>query len=200
MLFSALRPSESTNPSSPDDAKTTTDGLLRGKRSEGGTVAHIARGTVIGRYTILDHLGSGGMASVYSAYDTQLERIVAIKMLRAELEIEEVRVRMLREAQAMARLKHEHVVTVYEVGTFEHRIYIAMEFVDGKTPSSWSREPRPWRELLKMLKAAGRGLAAAHDAGLVHADPRGAAGRVAGRYWYHVSGGERWSGGERRPG
>jgi tetratricopeptide (TPR) repeat protein/predicted Ser/Thr protein kinase len=125
---------------------------------------------VIDRYTILDHLGSGGMASVYSAYDTQLERIVALKMLHAELTVEEVRARMLREAQAMARLKHQHVVTVYEVGTFDNRIHIAMEFVDGTTLSKWSKEPRPWRELLRVLKAAGRGLAAAHEVGLVHRD------------------------------
>jgi tRNA A-37 threonylcarbamoyl transferase component Bud32/tetratricopeptide (TPR) repeat protein len=125
---------------------------------------------VIDRYTILDHLGSGGMASVYSAYDTQLERIVALKMLRAELTVDEVRARMLREAQAMARLKHQHVVTVYEVGTFDNGIHIAMEFVDGTTLSKWSKEPRPWRELLRVLKAAGRGLAAAHEAGLVHRD------------------------------
>jgi len=110
------------------------------------------------------------MASVYSAYDTHLERIVAVKMLRAELEIEEVRARMLREAQAMARLKHENVVTVYEVGTFENRIYIAMEYVDGKTLNAWSKETRPWRDVLRVLKAAGRGLAAAHEARLVHRD------------------------------
>jgi len=152
----------------PDDATSNT--LGRRQRSKRPKQMHLTRGTVIDRYTILDHLGSGGMASVYSAYDTQLERIVALKMLRAELTVEEVRARMLREAQAMARLKHQHVVTVYEVGTFDNRIYIAMEFVDGATLSTWSKEPRPWRELLRVLKAAGRGLAAAHDAGLVHRD------------------------------
>ena len=121
------------DPADRDNDETIVD--PPGQNSDHPKSEHLARGTVIGRYTILDHLGSGGMASVYSAYDTQLERIVALKMLRAELEIEEVRARMLREAQAMARLKHQHVVTVYEVGTFEHRIYIAMEFVDGTTLS-----------------------------------------------------------------
>jgi len=152
------------------DPATTPDGPRR-RSAERPTSALLDRGTAIGRYTILEHVGSGGMASVYSAYDTQLERIVALKMLRAELELDHVRARMLREAQAMARLKHPHVVTVYDVGTFEEdRIYIAMEFVDGTTLSRWCKQPRPWRELLKVLKAAGRGLAAAHDAGLVHRD------------------------------
>src|SRR5689334_11957573 len=151
------------------DPATTPDGPRR-RRAERPKSPVLDRGTAIGRYTILEHLGAGGMASVYSAYDTQLERIVALKMLRAELEEGDVRARMLREAQAMARLKHPHVVTVYDVGSFEDRIYIAMEFVDGTTLSQWSKERRPWRELLKVLKAAGRGLAAAHDAGLVHRD------------------------------
>jgi serine/threonine protein kinase len=158
MLFCALGSSDSYHPTagSQDDATLTTDDARHQKKSAPSKSAQLARGTVIGHYTILEHLGSGGMASVYSAYDTHLERIVALKMLRAELEIEEVRARMLREAQAMARLKHEHVVTVYEVGTFDNRIYIAMEFVDGSTLSSWSKEPRPWRELLKVLKVKAR--------------------------------------------
>jgi serine/threonine protein kinase len=167
--------SSSTNSSHPtaavpDDPDTATNTVGRAERSKRPRNAQVARGTVIDRYTILDHLGSGGMASVYSAYDTQLERIVALKMLRAELTVEEVRARMLREAQAMARLKHPHVVTVYEVGTFDNRIYIAMEYVDGTTLSKWSKDRRPWRELLRVLKAAGRGLAAAHEVGLVHRD------------------------------
>jgi serine/threonine protein kinase/tetratricopeptide (TPR) repeat protein len=151
------------------DPATIPDGPRR-RRAERPRPAVLDRGTAIGRYTILEHVGSGGMASVYSAYDTQLERIVALKMLHAELELDSVRTRMLREAQAMARLKHPNVVTVYDVGTVEDRIYIAMDFVDGTTLSRWSKEPRPWRELLKVLTAAGRGLAAAHDAGLVHRD------------------------------
>lgn len=169
MLLSVVS-SVSSTPTSLDRAKTPTDGAGADTQSERRKEHTIARGTIIGRYTVLEHLGSGGMASVYSAYDKQLERIVALKMLRAELEVDEVRTRMLREAQAMARLKHEHVVTVYEVGTFDARIFIAMEYVDGATLSAWSKEPRPWRELLRILEAAGRGLAAAHEAGLVHRD------------------------------
>ena len=152
MLFCALGSSDSSPPTAleRDRTQTTAESSPPKQKSKG---AEVSRGTVIGRYTILDHLGSGGMASVYSAYDTHLERIVALKMLRAELEIEEVRARMLREAQAMARLKHENVVTVYEVGTFDNRIYIAMEYVDGKTLTAWSKEPRPWRDVLESAES-----------------------------------------------
>src|SRR5262245_17833004 len=168
MLLCALGSSDSSYPAALDREETQT--TVESTPPKKSTRAEVSRGTVIDRYTILDHLGSGGMASVYSAYDTHLERIVAVKMLRAELEVEEVRARMLREAQAMARLKHENVVTVYEVGTFENRIYIAMEYVDGKTLTAWSKEARSWRDVLKVLKAAGRGLASAHEARLVHRD------------------------------
>ena len=131
----------------------------------------IGSGRVIGRYTLLERLGAGATATVFSAYDAQLERIVALKILRAQLETSDIRARLLREAQVMARLRHPNVVTVYDVGTFDDRIYIALEFVDGMTLRKWvQREPRPWREVLEVLKGAGRGLVAAHEAGLVHRD------------------------------
>ena len=128
----------------------------------------LSRGTLVDRYTILQALGSGGIATVYSAYDAQLERLVALKMLRPHVDVPEVRKRLFREAQAMARLKHPNVVTVYDVGKFRRQIYIAMEFVDGTTLKEWVS--RPWREVLSVLKAAGRGLAAAHDVGFAHRD------------------------------
>jgi hypothetical protein len=109
---------------------------------------------------VLERLGAGATATVFSAYDAQLERIVALKVLRAQLQTSDIGVRLLREAQAMARLRHPNVVTVYDVGTFDDRIYIAMEFVDGMTLRKWvKREPRRWREVLEVLKSAGRGLA-----------------------------------------
>ena len=133
--------------------------------------SEIGSGRVIGRYTVLERLGAGATATVFSAYDAQLERIVALKILRAQLQTSDIGVRLLREAQAMARLRHPNVVTVYDVGTFDDRIYIAMEFVDGATLRKWvQREPRQWRQVLEVLKGAGRGLAAAHEAGLVHRD------------------------------
>jgi eukaryotic-like serine/threonine-protein kinase len=126
----------------------------------------LARGERVGRYEIIDWLGSGGMSVVYRARDPQLEREVALKLLR-----DRAPERLLREAQAMARLSHPNVVAVYEVGLFGDRIYIAIELVRGGTLASWSRErPRSPREVLRVLRQAGEGLAAAHAAGIVHRD------------------------------
>jgi serine/threonine protein kinase len=139
--------------------------------SSADQASEIVRGTVLGRYTVLDRLGAGATATVFSAYDAQLERIVALKVLRAQLESTDIRLRLMREAQVMARLRHPNVVTVYDAGTFGERIYIAMEFVDGLTLRNWvQHQQRSWRDVLAVLKAAGRGLAAAHEAGLVHRD------------------------------
>src|SRR5204863_86614 len=82
----------------------------------------------------------------------------------------EARARLLREAQAMARLTHPNVVAVYDVGTFEDRVFVAMEYVEGTTLAEALRSERPWRESLAALQAAGRGLVAAHAAGIVHRD------------------------------
>ncbi len=127
---------------------------------------------MIGRYVILDLLGSGAMGSVYAAYDPELDRRVAIKLLHEHGPHHEVQARMLREAQAMARLHHPNVVTIFDVGSLDHRIWLAMEFVDGQTLGGWlrDRDDRPWREILAILVAAAKGLAAAHAAGLIHRD------------------------------
>jgi tetratricopeptide (TPR) repeat protein/predicted Ser/Thr protein kinase len=127
----------------------------------------------VGGYTILRELGSGGMGVVYAAYDERLDRRVAIKLLRGPYRHGAAQARLQREAQAMARLAHPNVITVHEVGIHEAQLFVAMEFVAGKTLGAWMRErssPRPWREVLEVFIAAGRGLAAAHDAGLVHRD------------------------------
>ena len=85
--------------------------------------------------------------------------------------VDDIEARLLREAQAMARLTHPNVVAVDDVGTFEHRVFLAMEFVDGRTLKGWLKaKPRSIRERLQVLRAAGRGLAAGHHAGLVHRD------------------------------
>jgi len=126
-------------------------------------------GTSIGRYQITGVLGHGGMGVVYAALDPDLARAVAIKLLRPELRTS--RARLLREGQAVARLRHPNVVTVHDVGTHDHDLFIAMELVAGGTLGAWLRERRrPWREVLARLIEAGRGLAAAHAAGLVHRD------------------------------
>jgi len=134
----------------------------------------VAVGDTIGRYVVLARQGAGGMGVVWSAYDPQLDRKVALKLLRAGtgLESSEGRARLVREAQAIAQLSHPNVVAVYDVGTAESgAVYIAMEFVEGETLTAWlARWERPWREIRDVFVQAGRGLAAAHAVGLLHRD------------------------------
>jgi eukaryotic-like serine/threonine-protein kinase len=135
----------------------------------------IERGTAIGRYVVIEAVGSGGMSTVYAAYDPELDRRVALKVMRATSEDSETvrdgeRSRLLREAQAMARLSHPNVVTVHDVGTFGERVFLAMHFVDGETLTPWVRHAGSWREIVEIYGYAGRGLAAAHRVGLVHRD------------------------------
>jgi serine/threonine protein kinase/tetratricopeptide (TPR) repeat protein len=129
----------------------------------------LERGETVGRFVLLGLLGRGGMGEVYAAYDPELDRKVAVKLLRARSSDGESR--LLREAQAIAKLSHPNVVVVYEVGKFHDTVFIAMEFVDGHTLGYWMHAaPRPWREVLRLFQAAGRGLSAAHDAGMIHRD------------------------------
>jgi serine/threonine protein kinase/tetratricopeptide (TPR) repeat protein len=135
----------------------------------------LPRGASIGRYVVLGLVGRGGMGDVYAAYDPELDRKIAVKLLRARTSAgqstSEGRARLLREAQAIAKLSHPNVVVVYDVGTFGEAVFIAMEFIDGDTVRYWlNASKRDWREVLRVFVAAGRGLAAAHDAGLVHRD------------------------------
>ena len=136
--------------------------------------ANLERGTGLGRYVVLEKLGEGGMGVVYSAYDPDLDRKVALKLLRAEVSPDQAdhkRARLLREAQAMARLSHPNVITVFDVGMLAGRVFVAMEHVDGATLRRWLQvKTRPWQEALSTLLSAGRGLAAAHAAGMVHRD------------------------------
>lgn len=126
----------------------------------------------IGRFTVLEQVGAGGMGVVYAAYDDTLDRKVAVKVLRGSASAE-AQERMLREARAMARLSHPNIVTVHEVAEHEGQVFLAMEFVRGRSLDRWIHEgeqPKPWREVLQVFARAGEGLAAAHDAGLVHRD------------------------------
>src|SRR5207253_2521877 len=118
-------------------------------------------------------IGSGGMGVVYAAHDPQLERVVALKVLKpnAAGSGDEARNRLLREARAMARLSHPNVITVFDVGTIGEQAFIAAEFIDGGNVRAWLAEAkRPWRSVLRVFLHAGRGLAAAHRANLVHRD------------------------------
>jgi serine/threonine protein kinase/tetratricopeptide (TPR) repeat protein len=127
-------------------------------------------GMVLGRYLLLEQVGSGGMGVVMAAYDRELDRRVALKLLRPDLS-RSGEARMRREAQSLAQLQHPSVVTVYEVGTIEGQLFIAMEYVDGLTFDAWATRHRgQWRKLVEVAIRAGRGVAAAHAVGLVHRD------------------------------
>ncbi len=138
----------------------------------------LQRGEPIGRYLVLELVGRGAMGDVYAAYDPELDRKVAVKLLQVadggKGDRAEQKARLLREAQAIARLSHPNVVVVHDVGSFGERIFIAMEFVDGHTLSYWMHAARrSWREIVDVFVSAGRGLAAAHAAELVHRDFKG---------------------------
>jgi tRNA A-37 threonylcarbamoyl transferase component Bud32/tetratricopeptide (TPR) repeat protein len=113
------------------------------------------------------------MGEVYAAYDPDLDRKIALKVLLADALVDDrlAQERLLREAQAIAKLSHPNVVVVHDVGTFRGKGFVAMEFVEGATLAAWLREaPRSWREIVDAFVAAARGLAAAHRAGIVHRD------------------------------
>ncbi|HMF43817.1 MAG TPA: protein kinase, partial [Polyangia bacterium] len=135
-------------------------------------IGQLAPGSRVDRYQILGAVGRGGMGEVYAAYHPDLDRRIALKVVHEAGGDSAVRrARLLREARAIARLSHPNVVSVYDAGTVDDRVYIAMEFVDGKTIHEWLRSgPRSWREILDVFLGAARGLAAAHAAGVIHRD------------------------------
>ena len=156
---------------SSDRATSNVRGIASGILSR---IAGVSPGDNFGRYTVLEPVGRGGMGEVFKAYDPELDRVVALKLLRPEI-VEHssyARARFGREAQAMGRLNHPNVVAVYDVGTEDDRVFVAMELVDGPNLSAWlAAHPRARpRELVELFLQAGRGLAAAHDAGIVHRD------------------------------
>jgi tetratricopeptide (TPR) repeat protein/predicted Ser/Thr protein kinase len=148
------------------------DALIDGARGSGEADHGLSPGTRLGRYVVLEEIGAGGMGLVFSAYDPELNRKVALKLLRPnQSERKKARSRLLQEAQALAKLAHPNVITVYDVGTIGERVFVAMELVEGTTLKGWLAEkPRRWDEVLEVFIPAGRGLAAAHAANLVHRD------------------------------
>ena len=132
------------------------------------------QGMAIGRYTTLSQLGAGAMGVVLAAYDPQLDRRVALKLLAPRSnDPAAARARLQREAQALAKLDNPNVVGVHDVGLHGDQLFVAMDFVAGKTLGAWMAEverPRPYKEVLAVFAGAGRGLAAAHRAGLIHRD------------------------------
>ncbi len=140
-------------------------------------VEELEVGTTIHRYIVLRTLGRGGMGVVYLAFDPELERQVALKLLstrNGHLTISntaEAGARLLREAQAMAKLSHPNVLPVHDVGTYDGSVFMAVEYIEGDTLRNWATNtPRTWHEIVEVFIAAGRGLVAAHTVGLVHRD------------------------------
>ena len=125
------------------------------------------------RFVILDKLGQGGMGVVYSAYDPELDRRVALKLLQTGRRAgdPDAHERLLREAQALARLSHPNVVPVHDVGVIDDQVFVVMEFVLGRDLRKWADQAEPdWRDALDAYRQAGAGLAAAHAADIVHRD------------------------------
>jgi tetratricopeptide (TPR) repeat protein len=158
---------------------STSDMTLAGSHdgSEPSRVAQdvgLSPGATIGRYVVLSPLGGGAMGVVYTAHDPELDRTVALKLLRPRVGLDKVEAghrRLLAEAQALARLNHPNVVTVFDVGEHYGLVFVAMELIEGDTLRAWlGRQPRAWPEILDVMVQAGRGLAAAHAGELIHRD------------------------------
>ncbi len=155
-----------------DDQPTVINGdrERRPDRPVTDRLDRLGPGATLGRYVVLEKIGAGGMGVVYAAYDRELGRKVALKVLHGRGD-DLSRQRLVREAQAMAKLAHPNVVTVHDVGEHEGHTFIAMEFIEGQSLDRWlAGAPRDWREIVGVFLQAGRGLAAAHRAGLVHRD------------------------------
>ncbi len=122
----------------------------------------------IGRYRLLELVGTGGMGMVWGAWDPELERRVALKLVRHTTA--SARARMLREGQVLARLSHPNVVPIFDVGELGEQVYLVMEWIRGTTLGAFAKQQPSRRDLLDAYRQAGAGLAAAHEAGVVHRD------------------------------
>ncbi len=159
-------------------ATAATTGSGEAMPPAAGGPTDLGRGAIVGRYLVLSKLGAGGMGVVFVAFDPELDRKVALKLLHPRLAadanpatVRDARARLVREAQALAKLNHPHIVAIHDVGEHQGTVWLAMEYVDGETLSAWLKQQRrTWREVLDVMDAAARGLSAAHNAGLVHRD------------------------------
>ena len=129
-------------------------------------------GTRIGRYEVRGLLGAGGMGAVYDAYDADLDRAVALKVLRAELgDVPGFADRLVHESRLTAKVAHASVIAVYDAGREGDTVFIAMELIRGGTLTAWLAANRlDWRAIVVLFERAGDGLAAAHKASIVHRD------------------------------
>ncbi|MEM6989726.1 MAG: protein kinase, partial [Myxococcota bacterium] len=168
-------PPPAPEPSVPEPSGPHVSGdeatLLSPGKPPAPEVTRLRRGQAVARFMVVDRLGAGAMGEVVSAYDPDLHRRVAIKVLRVGDDGSsggDAGDRMLREARAMAQLAHPNVITVFEVDRLDDgQLFIAMEYVDGGTLRGWARDApdRTWRQVLAVYLQAARGLAAAHAAG-----------------------------------
>jgi hypothetical protein len=127
--------------------------------------------TLIDRYQIERRLGAGGMGVVYAARDIHLGRVVAVKLVGPRIDTASGQGRLVREAQAMAKLRHPNLAIVHDIGVSGDRLFVVMELVEGGTLADWRRaEPRSWRDIVAVYLQAARGLTAAHAAGFLHRD------------------------------
>ncbi len=172
------RPSSPRGDSQASDSVSglgTHDTVVSGERSDPGSVRKLDKGLTLDRYVVLERLGGGGMGEVYAAWDPMLDRKVALKLLRGDFQgsprEEEFRLRLLREAQALAKLSHPNVVSIHDVGVAKGMVFLAMEFADGDTLTTWLQKgTRSWRSILEVFLEAGEGLDAAHASGITHRD------------------------------
>jgi len=140
-------------------------------QGEPSITVKLGPGTQLGQYRIEAEIGAGGMGTVFRAVDTKLHRPVAIKFLSDDLADAAARRRFQREAQMASSLNHPHILTVYDVGEFNGRQYLVTEFVDGGTLKNWAQQqPRNWEDVAQLLTGVADGLAAAHQAGILHRD------------------------------
>ncbi|HWB76871.1 MAG TPA: serine/threonine-protein kinase [Nannocystaceae bacterium] len=149
-----------------DDRDPTVSGGGTPVPSRGAVVA----GQRLGRYVVTEKIGQGGMGTVWCAWDPELDREVALKVLRTDYDDPVYHARVVREAQSLARLAHPNVVPVYDVGIDFGLLWVAMQRVRGTTLTEWLAKPHPWREIVAVFVQAAYGLSAAHQAGLVHRD------------------------------
>lgn len=152
---------------------------LESKASRVSTVEEPRVGLRLGRYVLLREVGAGGMGVVFEAYDTELDRRAAIKILRSvsphaayDGEVRrKLGERLMREGQALARLDSRHVPAIYDLGLFQGDPFIATEYIQGQSMRQWlAGRRRSWREILDVMQHVAAGLSDAHACGLIHRD------------------------------
>jgi serine/threonine protein kinase len=148
------------------DAANVERNVGRGGQTFIGQIPPSAR---LARYEVLRPIARGAMGEVYEGRDRVLGRRVALKIARVQDRTAPPAL-LLREAKALARLSHPNVVTIHDVGHAGGRLFIVMQFLEGRTVDAWLRTRRPWRRVLDVFLAAGRGLAAVHAANVLHHD------------------------------